>query len=226
MPRVEGKDIVYINKTWPKLLTQKLSNFNFVLAEFSERSRDTDSLKNPQLFYEAIECCIPKYVIIQIGIVDCAPRIISKHEHRLFNRFFFPIFIRDNIINFRKKRKLNILRKGSLRKVYVNTIEFENNYNAFVSNINKQFPNSIILIIPILGDYNFLNEISEGYSKNINIYNDILRKISTNKAFLCFFELIEKMNKNTYYTSDGYHLNSLGHMEIANEIYKFIVDSD
>jgi hypothetical protein len=223
MPRVEGEDRVYSEETWPKILCRKLLGFDYALAEFSERARDTSSLKNSQLFYEAIECCKPTSIIIQIGIVDCAPRIISKEEKRLFNRFFFPRFIKDFIINKRKKNKQNILKKGPLLKVYVNPVDFKNNIEVFIDKIRNHYRNSKIILLPILGDYEYLSTISFGYSENIKIYNDILAEISLKKNTEYLSELITHMNKSVFYTSDGYHLNPNGNNQIAEKVFEVIL---
>jgi hypothetical protein len=220
MPRVVGEDRVYSEETWPNILRRKLSSVDYALVEFPERARDTSSLKNSQLFYEAIECCRPTYIIIQIGIVDCAPRIISKQEKRLFNRFFFPRFIKDFIINKRKKNKQNILKKGPLLKVYVNPVDFKNNIVEFIDKIRNLYSNSKIILLPILGDYKYLSTISFGYSENIKIYNDLLSEIALKKNTEYLSELITHMNKSIFYTSDGYHLNTNGNKEIAQKIYK------
>ncbi len=82
MPRVEGDEKIYIQQTWPKQLAQKLGN-DYVFAEFKERARDTDSLNLVQVFNESIVNVRPDLLIIQIGIVDCAPRIISKKRKNI-----------------------------------------------------------------------------------------------------------------------------------------------
>ena len=108
MPRVEGKDVVYIHETWPKLLAQKIDNKNFTVAEFTERARDTESLNTEQIFVETIKFSNPAILILQIGIVDCAPRIISKFENKLLNKPFVPKKLRRIIINTRKKNRNKI----------------------------------------------------------------------------------------------------------------------
>ena len=78
MPRVVGKDCVFIHQTWPKILQKRICKSDITVAEFSGRARDTDCLNSTFLFNEAIEFCYPDIVVFQLGIVDCAPRIISK----------------------------------------------------------------------------------------------------------------------------------------------------
>ena len=103
MPRVDGDNIIYIHETWTKILARNLGNLKFTIADFPQRARDTDSLKLDQVFSESITCCNPSFVIFQIGIVDCSPRIISKKESKILKKYFFPDRLRKSIINYKKR---------------------------------------------------------------------------------------------------------------------------
>ena len=223
MPRVEGKDVVYIHETWPKLLAQKIDNKNFTVAEFTERARDTESLNTEQIFVETIKFSNPAILILQIGIVECAPRIISKFENKLLNKPFVPNKLRRIIINTRKKNRNKILKKGSLKKVYVKPADFSRNMEGFIDKVKECIPNIKIILIPILGDYLFLEEKSLGYLQNINLYNQIIKEISEKKSCTYMIHLTELMNNNLFYSSDGYHLNAAGHEKIYHDIYNQIL---
>jgi lysophospholipase L1-like esterase len=222
MPRVLQNDNVLIHQTWPKILALKLAKMNMLIADFPMRARDTDTLKNPQLFIETIESCLPQIIILQIGIVDCAPRIISKQEHRLINRFFFPKMIRNIIIRNRKSKKLAILKKGSFKKCYTSPIKFKENYEVFIEKVKNRLPNTAIVLLPILGNHSYLNEISFGYSVNINKYNNLLSEISQKTSVIYLQGLSQMMDQKTFYGEDGYHLNEKGQDVIANEIFQVI----
>ena len=217
MPRVEGDEKIYIQQTWPKLLAQSLDNA-YLLAEFTQRARDTDSLKKVQLFFESITCCNPDVVIFEIGIVDCAPRIISKKENAIINRKIFPKSIRNFVIRSRKKNKIKILKKGALNKVYVAPQKFRKNIIEFVQKIALSNPRVTIYFIPILGNFTELEKKSPGYTANKDLYNKILKEISI--EFNCFFQenLIGIMHDQSNYTLDSYHLSSKGHEELANHL--------
>jgi lysophospholipase L1-like esterase len=222
MPRVEGEDCIYINQTWPKLLQKTINQSGFTFAEFPARARDSDSLNSTSLFSEAIEFCNPKIVIIQIGIVDCAPRIISKKEYALLNKYYFPKKLKNFIIKFRKTRKNKILSRGVLKKVYVSPLRFVQNFNSFINRIKNFNLKVQIIIIPILGYTPFLDTKSNGYSKNIKMYNRMLIEISKEHNCILLSDLTMKMDEIKYYTSDGYHLNQLGQSFLSVEISEMI----
>lgn len=221
MPRVEGDEKIYIQQTWPKLLAQKLGN-EYVFAEFKERARDTDSLNLVQVFNESIVNVRPDLLIIQIGIVDCAPRIISKKEHQILNRFYFPKRLRNLIIQQRKKNKQRILRKGALLKVYVSPETFKNNLDKFIKASLAIRPTLNILLIPILGDLEKLDSISSGYYSNIQKYNKILSELENGNNIIVPENWMNEMNSSENYCTDGYHLNEMGHLKLSQKIVNLI----
>ncbi len=217
MPRVEGEEKIFIHQTWPKILAAHLGE-DYILAEFKERARDTDSLQKDQLFFETITCCKPDIVIFEIGIVDCAPRIISKKENAFFNRRVFPTSLRNFIIRRRKKNRLSILRKGPLNKVYVAPENFRKNIQQFVQKIVQSNPRVSILLMPILGNFSVLDKKSPGYQANKDLYNKILKEISM-ELNCCYLEdLIDIMQDESNYTLDSYHLSSQGHEKMGKHL--------
>jgi acyl-CoA thioesterase-1 len=223
MPRVEGDEVIYIKDTWPKLLNNKLLNKEYVVADFSARARDTDSFNTSNVYTESVYFTNPNIVIIQVGIVDCAPRVISKKEHSLLNRHYFPNFLKNYIIKSRKDRREAILSKGSLKKVYVQPTMFQENYSNFLSKIGKYNDEIEIIIIPILGDLDVLESKSIGYSQNINIYNNILKNVSDIHSCHYLYDLVNIMNDKKCYTKDGYHLSVLGHSRFSDTLYEYLI---
>ena len=215
MPRVEGDEKIYIQQTWPKLLAQQLGN-DFMLAEFKERARDTDSLRIDQLFFETITCCKPDILLLQIGIVDCAPRIISKQENALWNRRYFPKRLRQYLIQHRKQNRANILEKGPLKKVYVSPDQYEQNIKSFIQQVKASYPSTFILTLPIVGNFQQLEQKSKGYTANKDLYNDILQKVADSSDTLYAGALLAYMQQDDFYTLDGYHLTVKGHTQVAH----------
>lgn len=222
MPRVVKDECIYIHQTWTKLLINSFKNDDYTIAEFPARARDSDSLNSVTLFSEAIEFCNPSIVIVELGIVDCAPRIITKKEHALFNSQYFPKKLKEFIIKFRKTRKNKILRQGVLKKVYVNPSRFVKNFNYFINKTKSFNSNVKIIIIPILGYKPFLETKSNGYTSNINLYNDLLLEISKEQNCNLLIDLTSSISKEECFTSDGYHLSQYGHLLLSLEIKKII----
>lgn len=73
-----------------------------------------------------------------------------------------------------------------------------------------------------MGHTSFLEKKSKGYTSNIEMYNNMLFDVS--KEYNCIFlsDLNMRMDETHYYTSDGYHLNQLGHTLLSEEIGNII----
>lgn len=222
MPRVDGPDNLQIHKTWPKLLCSKLHPGLYSLAEFSGRLRDSSILRSDIMFYEAIACCTPKIIVIQLGIVDCAPRIFTQMEKRNLNRFFTPKFIKDYIINKRSaNRRKILLRAGPLSKVSTKPGKYKENFEFFFNRLRSAHQSTFVVLLPIIGDLRLLEEKSPGYIRNINMYNQILSEFKSDKTFF-LSDLSSRLNDSQFYCSDSYHVNEEGNEVIAKTIFDFV----
>ena len=146
-------------------------------------------------------------IIIQLGIVDCAPRLFSKYESLILNQL--PKNIKLPIINFLKTK-----RKRSTRRRYVQPSRFKINFEEFIAKCNAK-----IILVEILGSEKY-RLYHEEIDRSINEYNAILQKLSNNKDIL--YLSLNRSLCDTIYLDDGYHLNSSGHEYIAMEIKKLL----
>jgi hypothetical protein len=149
----------------------------------------------------------PDFVIIQSGIVDCAPRALTKFENQFLNKFSFSRFI---LKRFLTKKRLETLRKKR-NCTYTSINEFDKYVELFV----KEFGNKLfwIGIVPASNSY---ESLVPGISNNITRYNEILRnKIKSN------YITLEDYSSNHIMT-DNIHLSSLGHHELFQKIVNII----
>lgn len=125
LPRNEGEDIVKIHEVWPYVLKAKCENVfgDLLLLNYGMRSRTMDSLLGVD-YYECIELIQPNVIIVQIGVVDGLPRIISKTERRIMNSRFFPSSLRNIIISRRKRLRKEITSRNPLQKVWLKPDSF------------------------------------------------------------------------------------------------------
>jgi hypothetical protein len=150
--------------------------------------------------YKQINYCKafqPDILLLQVGIVDCAPRAFSRLEMRLI----------------RKWRLLRVTKffTGFLRKYrgicYTSKLNFESHIGKFSTALDvKQFYS--ISIIPASDEY---ERILPNISKSIYAYNDILKKrtecIDISEVLLAG-GVIE----------DHHHINEIGHQIIFNMV--------
>jgi acyl-CoA thioesterase-1 len=185
----------------------------------AQRERTTEFLLSETCQYECIDLVDPELIIVQIGVVDCAPRVISRFEKKIMNLPLFPKFIRERIIKSRSKNRTKLTLQNPLKKVYVNLQDFQSNLIEF----SKRNSKSKILYIPIIYDESTLDV---SFVNNCKLYNEAILEISKKEPnFLCLnVDSILKKSKN--FCKDGYHLSSFGHRSIKNKIRKTISSLD
>lgn len=144
-------------------------------------------------------------VIIQLGVVDCAPRRFRRWEMQIIYKF--PAVIQKKLISFLKNR-----RTQSLEKCYVNPIQFKENIVNFISQIKA--PVLYIHILPASGNLKIANP---QITSAITQYNKIVSSLSETHKNLLQINFSEEEVMN-YTLEDGYHLNRKGHIEIAKRL--------
>ncbi len=202
MPREK----VLYKDCWPNTLKNIVTNVNWV--ELFKRGSLMSRLKleGPDL----LEYYNPTIVLIQLGIVDCAPRKLSYFENKIINNL--PLAIqRITIFIF------NILRKRKKTRTYTSVVEFKNSVKSYCEraqnlNIKK------ILFIEISPVGESMISKSEDIMYNIKIYNNIIKEVVNNYDNCELVQIFKDNEKIDNYTVDGYHFNSYGHSLISRKI--------
>ena len=162
------------------------------------------------------------YYIIQIGIVDCYPRVLSKFLKGILKvlRILKLGLISDKVIKLTSKHSYFITKH--LKKVYVKKEIFCNEYEEIIKKLKKLNPNSNIILINIATTgpktiarrYNVLENIIE-YNKEI----ENLR----NKYDLDLIDLFKlTLNFKSYLLEDEQHISKECHFNIFREVCKII----
>lgn len=219
LPRnVDVIEPIFWDDCWPNLIPQELrSALPIEVLNLSGRSKQIESLVNE--FTDFVELTNPDVIIVQLGIVDAAPRIFSKTEKTLLQLSLVPSRFRQLLINKRKRSRDKIISKNPLRKVYTSPTQFRyylKRFNEIIDNHNsKNDKHPIVLFIPIVGCIQMLNNKSPGYSSNIQLYNSILMSFCSKGSFE-FLSLPEifSLNKENF-ANDGYHLSKRGNANLA-----------
>lgn len=183
-------EICAYEKCWPQLLA---SSNQYKLHQVSLGGATIDEIKFQATYHVLFE---PDIVILQSGIVDAAPRSLSKYERIRLSKV--PVF-GNHILKFcnRNKVRLRKWRKISYTKIDV----FENNAKL----IRDLFPNSKVLALGIVPAQVGYEETVPGIIKQVKRYNACLNRVFGE----CFISL-DGMPKDGV-MSDYIHLNSRGH---------------
>ena len=203
LPRSENGIKVRYESTYPFLLGRE--NKNHEIVNFSERSKtiiDARNEINEVLLYE------PECIIVQIGIVDCAPRIFSIKEKFILSKL--PASIRTRVIEYRKKKRVST-KRNPLSKAYVKPDDFKKTYLDLIINLKRSNKELKIIIVPIIGFLKSLEMKSIGFSNNIRMYNDLLAEIANeSKSSLIAIDLF--FDREDCFVDDFYHLSEYGHV--------------
>lgn len=209
MPRPE-EDLHY-DQTYPYLLRSKLKDWEII--QRNKRANDTtiqtrkDSLKDDILYLS------PNIVTIQLGIVDCAPRLFGRYTGIMID--FLPNLIKKVIIKSASKNRKKITKR--FPKTYVPKEKYRKNIEKIVEIIQKMGAKPIL--IEICDTTEEKKKRSHNFEKNIKDYNTILKEIATEKDI----HLIELFNKGeAIILSDGIHLNKKGNEFLTNKILETI----
>ena len=194
LPRIKP-EVCSFEKTWPVLLKERYPNIHQV----SIGSATTDTLLKQINYHKHFQ---PDIVVIQVGIVDCAPRFMSRLELEitkslgLFGKALIKLANRKWIRNLR-----NI--------TYVKQTKFKKNINSIQDAFNC--PVIFIGIIPATKEY---EELLPGVSYKIQTYNSILEKKSN------YFVKTNKISIEGGLMTDHHHINTIGHEMLFERIIK------
>lgn len=193
---------VPVNSTWPYLLKKYYTTFDIEFLKC--RGRIIQHIYDDAYHYEKFE---PDFVIIQSGIVDCAPRAFNRYELEIIKLLPFKI-PKPFIKTLRKYRHI----------VYTNPTV----YQDYVEKFTSLFINSEIYFIETMPALSNYEKIVPGINKSIQRYNSILRE---NKRV----KLIENKDFNDEdMLSDLHHLSIKGNeklfKKIVNKLDEYLIN--
>jgi len=198
------------NENYPSLLREKLNKNNYELHMLLMSGW---SIKNFNVHIDNIISVRPDIVVVQIGIIECAKRILSDNEKRIIKYILlFHSFItnflhkyRKKVILLRNKLKLNV------RKMNLNdfTIELENFYNAL-----QEYNIKLVMVKIPYFDKKYEKDHYPLINEDIEIYNAVIDNYPN-------FDLIKKNNKfYDIWQSGTVHFTKNGHRLFAKKLYE------
>ncbi len=224
MPRASEEDPKRIEltweATWPSHLEAELWKQGNVCARVincGARSRTVDSICYED-FYEHFVLKEPSCVVMQVGIVDCSPRIFSRLERRIIGSSYVPDSLRKSIISRRKRERQKLTAKNPLAKVYTSPDRFRGCLEMIAQKVKDLKARPKIIVLPIMAEPRVMENKSPGIMSNIRFYNQMLTQFTNGlEAELYQGKLISAPRPDLFW-SDGYHLSSAGHALLASEL--------
>lgn len=193
LPRAEPERCEY-EDTWPELLKKH----GYIVHQVSIGGATISELLSQCNYHKMFN---PDVVILQSGIVDCAPRFASKLELQILRKI--PIV---------GKWMLNLLSKRKVRKYRNKTYTSPDGYKRGMHNVKTFYKGCKVYAIDILPSQPDYEKILEGITKNIGEYNSIIYSV--------FGDNVIKMEKMPAegIMKDFHHINSIGHQYVYQSI--------
>ncbi len=208
------ENVTFSNTWFFKLANSELASKFYFVNNFKR------SLTSKDLYSkDFLENYQPSIVILQVGIVDCAPRLYKTNSLlvKIINRS--PSLIKNTFWVLSKKYKK---RSSVNADVYLN--EFGENISSYLKRCEKNnIKNCIIIKIQIPGEV--MIKKSPDIMRAIEIYNNKIEDVSSQYKFV---KIISPLSSgcNDDYVDDGYHLNKKGFQKVFIELHKILNEID
>jgi len=208
-----GKNEITYEDTYPYILSKGMKDFEVVSRH--RRTNDTTQQLKYQFIFDDVEMMNPDYMVIHLGIVDCSPRLFSRFQNAAIRKL--PNSLSKSIIKVFSKYRYFITK--TFPKVYVSKQQYEINLNKFIQ-LSVEF-NITPIFIEILQTSKDNNKKSFNFQKNINQYNEILKRITQENKI----NIIKYKIPNTYLLDDGIHITKEANLYIAEQI-QIMIEND
>ncbi len=175
----------------------------------------TEGIDKLPLGADCLEFYNPSIVIIQLGIVDCSPRLLNN-----FDKLVLKILAESS-----KKKYINIIKKIRKRKV-TNTVVSQ---NQFVENLKKYIERcsfielSLLILISIPYPSEAMVRKNKEVGINVEKYNELISDFSKKHSFVKVITPLDCRKYKEEIYEDGYHPNTLGNQLVYQEIIEAII---
>ena len=174
-------------------------------------------------------------VVIQCGVVDCAPRPLPSFMRRALG--YFPEIVRKPIVKFLHDKRALILKAG-LGTRLTSPSKFRKSLRTWIEEASSS--HDMVLVINIAPTNQKTEDHSPGFSASINRYNEIIRGavssvgranvrlVDVNKAISDEIDELDAFVN----AGDGHHITAEGHilygkalsMEVGNISRKLLLE--
>lgn len=213
---------VYFKRTYAFQLDALLNNDYFV-ANYAVGGNTSSKCVKESFLRTNIKNSDISFAIIQLGIVDCAPRLLSNFDRILGglssrNRFFEPLF--KNYVKIKSRHRYWFTK--NFPKTLVPLHVFRSNYRRLIDEVISTNPVKKIFLIEVAYPGVSLIEKSFNIVGNINAYNNVLHQIALeNPDIIEIIRIYEKTKIESSWIAadDGHHILPEAHDWIAIQLY-------
>lgn len=220
LPRPESHGNIPYEETYPYLLDVSLRNqlgTNApIIMEKGKRGRTITEVVDD--WQEYVSWRKPDIVIVQAGIVDCAPRVFLPNQRDFVGRIRIR-FIREILLKLVSKYRRMII-KTCPNKVYT-PLPIYRDAATKLTELAKQDNVQALIFINIVFPPDFLESKSPGFQENVRLYNEALEQCKA-KPGVYVVDLNglfrEQGNAEGHLLYDGHHLSVEGNRCLAKHL--------
>lgn len=223
-----NRDIIdlHMEGTYSYKIQEKILNdgHHHRVVPFCRRNRTSDDALNFIKSEEFLSEGKTDILILQIGIVDCAPRVFSMHDIQCVIALC-GMEEAKKLIHLASRFRAHLMRPWR-RSAYVGPKEFLSNITEIIRYAYYKLGIQKIYFLNIVKPSRKGKVLSTGeLSKAIDHYNKIISQMDKYKS-VSVIDMNQEIWRNdqiiSFFTNDNYHYNSLGHEAASQIIYKHI----
>jgi len=214
---------VAYEETWPGLL-RATTEYEVVNRAQSEKTTADLASDNENHHGRELEFYDPSALVLQIGIVDCAPRYLSRTSKELVRALPSELLTTGCIYAARG------FRRRSPRRAYVSETAFRENLRVFFERAREAGVETVVSV-KVLSAGEKYRERNPVAAEPIRKYNAAMDEVAD--EFDCVTALHplaetaerEEAVVDEFTVSDGYHLDADGHKRLSERVLA-VVDGD
>jgi len=200
------------NLVWPMLIAN--GNRTFSIINKCQRARMMCSVPEDLLRVIAAGADV---IVIQVGVVDCAPRVFSKADQTIFDQL--SDVAHSKLLPLVKEQRVNLINNYPLI-VYLELSEFA----EYVSKIVKyaMYFEVPIIFVSIIRTKTMDSKLPGWFGRAFE-YNRILQNASKH-SYIYFFDAdscFADQGNGELYCQDCHHMSTYAHSFFAENIIKF-----
>lgn len=216
---------VGLRETYAYRLQEKLRS-EYYVVNWAAGDNSSNRAASESFLRNFVRASDASYCIVQLGIVDCAPRLMSTMERVVIgitNRLPGMKAVNAAYIKFKARHRYKLTRW--FPKTQVTLDQYRINMERLVDELLSLPEMKKVLLINTANAGHFLAEKSFGIDRNIRLFNEALLAIANEKPErVVIVDLYERTKEHPEWitSSDGHHILPTAHMWLANKIGEVI----
>lgn len=201
--------------TWFCQIKNNFSNYEFI-SSFRRATTTTELVMQGGDGSDTQEIYNPDIIILQIGIVDCSPRLYRRSGFSAILLKILPKILASFYIIILKR-----VRGRKANNVWVNINQFKSNLNNYIERCKENNVRNLILIEICVPNGEFIRK-SPRIIENVEKYNSVFHELAKKYKFIRTLSPLDSRNYSFNIFDDGYHPNPKGNFLVYKDLSHII----